>query len=125
MIPISGLQRAVVEALDALGVKGTWAIQGRELALTNLNKVLFPGREGEEPITKRDLIRYHAQVAPYLLPYLYDLIWRRSLASRHLARDLAPTSSDLRSIGQSISSRKGSTVRMASARFFRRWPTAS
>ena len=61
-----------LEALDALGVKGTWAVQGQELALTNLNKVLFPGVDGGEPITKRDLIRYHAQVAPYLLPYLYD-----------------------------------------------------
>ena len=61
-----------LEALDALGAKGTWAVQGQELALTNLNKVLFPGRDGEEPLTKRDLIRYHAQVAPYLLPYLYD-----------------------------------------------------
>lgn len=59
-------------ALDALGAKGTWELQGRELKLTNLDKVLFGGREGEEPITKRDLIRYHACVAPFLLPYLHD-----------------------------------------------------
>lgn len=59
-------------ALDALGAKGTWELQGRELKLTNLDKVLFPGLEGEEPITKRDLIRYHAQVAPWMVPYLHD-----------------------------------------------------
>ena len=59
-------------ALDALGAKGIWELQGHELALTNLDKVLFPGRDGEDPLTKRDLIRYHARVAPFLLPYLHD-----------------------------------------------------
>ena len=55
-------------ALDALGKAGTWALQGRELKLTNLDKVLFPGREGEAPVTKRELIRYHARVAPVHAP---------------------------------------------------------
>ena len=59
-------------ALDALGAKGTWTFAGRELALTNLDKVLFPARDGDDPLTKRDLIRYYAQVAPMLLPYLDD-----------------------------------------------------
>ncbi|HYI61694.1 MAG TPA: DNA polymerase ligase N-terminal domain-containing protein [Acidimicrobiales bacterium] len=59
-------------ALDALGAKGEWELQGRTLKLTNLDKVLFPGREGGEAVTKRDVIRYHARVAPALLPYLYD-----------------------------------------------------
>jgi bifunctional non-homologous end joining protein LigD len=66
-------QRAATEdelaALDALGTKGTWTVGGRELVLTNLDKVLFPGGAGA-PVTKRELIRYHARVAPYLLPYL-------------------------------------------------------
>ncbi len=57
-------------ALDHLGGSGSWAIQGRELKLTNLDKVLFPGRPGEVPVTKRDLIRYYATVAPVMLPYL-------------------------------------------------------
>jgi bifunctional non-homologous end joining protein LigD len=59
-------------ALDALGAEGHWQLQGRELRLTNLDKVLFPGRDGEPPITKRELVRYHAQVAPAMLPYLVD-----------------------------------------------------
>ena len=58
--------------LDALGAKGKWTVQGREVALTNLNKVLFPPRDGEPPVTKRDLIRYHAMIAPFMLPYLAD-----------------------------------------------------
>src|SRR5204862_199307 len=40
------------------------------LRVTNLDKVLFPARPGEEPVTKRDLLRYTAQIAPTLLPYL-------------------------------------------------------
>ncbi|GAA2351340.1 non-homologous end-joining DNA ligase [Saccharopolyspora halophila] len=59
-------------ALGALGKKGTWRLSGRDLALTNLDKVLFAGRADEEPVTKRDLIRYHALIAPVMLPYLVD-----------------------------------------------------
>jgi bifunctional non-homologous end joining protein LigD len=59
--------------LDALGAKGKWHVQGRELALTNLDKVLFPaGDQDDEPITKRDLIRYHAVIGPTMLPYLHE-----------------------------------------------------
>jgi DNA ligase D len=63
--------------LDELKTKGRWNIDGREVALTNLDKVLFPARtsdlDEERPgVTKRDLIRYYAQVAPFLLPYLAD-----------------------------------------------------
>ncbi len=61
---------AELAALDAIGAKGTWEVFGRSLRLTNLDKVLFPAREGGEPVTKRDLVRYAAQVAPVALPYL-------------------------------------------------------
>src|SRR5262249_140988 len=57
-------------ALAELGVKGRWTVQGREVTLTNLDKVLFPARGSEHPVTKRDLIRYHALIAPFMLPYL-------------------------------------------------------
>ncbi len=62
-------------ALDGLGARGgAWVVQGRELKLTNLDKALFPRRDpdGAGPFTKRDLIRYHARVAPFMLPYLVD-----------------------------------------------------
>jgi bifunctional non-homologous end joining protein LigD len=58
--------------LDALRKGGTWSLGGDEVKLTNLDKVLFPGREGHPPITKRDLIRYQARIAPHALPYLAD-----------------------------------------------------
>jgi len=51
-------------ALDALGSAGEWSVRGRTLRLTNLNKELFPG------VTKRDVIRYYARVATWMLPYL-------------------------------------------------------
>jgi bifunctional non-homologous end joining protein LigD len=57
-------------ALDELGKGGRWEVFGRELRLTNLDKALFPARPGEEPVSKRDLIRYTAQIAPVVLPYL-------------------------------------------------------
>ena len=75
---------AELEELAALPAKSTWRVGGFELALTNLDKVLFPARtarEGsrpggltsaEEPVTKRDLIAYLARVAPTLLPHLAE-----------------------------------------------------
>ncbi len=41
---------------------------GRIVKLTNLQKLFWP----ELGITKRDLIQYYADVAPYLLPHLVD-----------------------------------------------------
>ncbi|WP_220187858.1 non-homologous end-joining DNA ligase, partial [Pseudonocardia pini] len=56
--------------LAALRKRGTWEIAGRELALTNLDKVLFPARGAQPRVTKRDLVRYYALIAPRMLPYL-------------------------------------------------------
>ncbi len=56
--------------LDTLPEKATWSVAGHEVALTNLDKVLFPAGGDGEPVTKRDLVRYHATIAPTLLPYL-------------------------------------------------------
>jgi bifunctional non-homologous end joining protein LigD len=43
-------------------------IDGREVRLTNLDKLFWP----EERITKGDLLRYYADVAPLLLPHVRD-----------------------------------------------------
>lgn len=43
-------------------------INGHEIKFTNLNKIYWP----KEKITKRDMINYYYQVAPYILPYLKD-----------------------------------------------------
>ncbi|HEV2371467.1 MAG TPA: DNA polymerase ligase N-terminal domain-containing protein [Streptosporangiaceae bacterium] len=58
-------------ALDGLGQSGKWEVFGRTLALTNLDKVLFPSPgPGEPAVTKREFIRYAAEIAPAALPYL-------------------------------------------------------
>ncbi len=41
-------------------------VDGRDVRLSNLDKVLFP----EDGFTKADLIRYYVDVSPHLLPYL-------------------------------------------------------
>lgn len=56
--------------LDRLGAAGRWHVFGRELRVTNLGKVLFPGRGGGAPVTKREILRYAARIAPTVLPYL-------------------------------------------------------
>jgi bifunctional non-homologous end joining protein LigD len=59
-----------IAALDAIGTEGTWTVEGHEIRVTNLDKVLFPGRDGGAPVTKRDLLRYVVTVAPVLVPHL-------------------------------------------------------
>ena len=64
---------AELAALDAMGKEGPWQVGGHELKLTNLDKPLFDGRTADEPpITKRELIRYFARIAPTMLPHLHD-----------------------------------------------------
>lgn len=46
----------------------TIEVDGRRLALTNLNKVFWP----KLGLTKGDLLRYYWQIAPALLPHLHD-----------------------------------------------------
>ena len=65
-----GASAAQLEALEQLGSDGTWHVDGVDVVLSNLDKVLFPGRGSGGPVTKRDLIRYYATLAPTLLPYL-------------------------------------------------------
>lgn len=73
-----GATDAELAALDALGKEGTWQVGGHELKLTNLDKPLFeprPAGDGgadRNPITKRELIRYFARIAPVMLPHLHD-----------------------------------------------------
>ncbi len=67
---ITGPSAAELTALDDLGSGGRWQVFGRQLRLTNLDKELFPGRDDEPPVTKRELISYTAQIAPVVLPYL-------------------------------------------------------
>ena len=52
--------------LDHIKTKGDWTVDGITQQITNLDKALIPGRNGEPPITKRELIAYYATVAPWM-----------------------------------------------------------
>ena len=54
----------------------TRVVGGHELKFTNLSKVFWP----KENYTKRDMINYYYQVAPYMLPYMKD---RPQTLNRH------------------------------------------
>jgi bifunctional non-homologous end joining protein LigD len=52
--------------------KLTLDVAGERVALTNLNKPLWPKTKTHRAYTKRDLVRYYARVFPYILPHLKD-----------------------------------------------------
>jgi bifunctional non-homologous end joining protein LigD len=60
-------------ALAAMPKEGIWEIGGRQLKLTNLDKVLFPPLDpADPPITKRELISYFVRIGPAILPHLAE-----------------------------------------------------
>lgn len=67
---VTGPGEQALEALEALDDHGSWEIFGRSLRVTNLDKVLFPGTDDTDPVSKREFLRYTATIAPTVLPYL-------------------------------------------------------
>jgi bifunctional non-homologous end joining protein LigD len=59
-----------LETLPSSG--GRWTLGEHTLKLTNLDKILIPAERPHRAITKRDLIRHYACMAPVLLPYVHD-----------------------------------------------------
>ena len=77
--PAAGLEDEVRRVLDQLDDERktlTLAVEGHELKLTNLDKVMWPavriGRRRQRALTKRDLLVYLATVSVLLLPHLRD-----------------------------------------------------
>ncbi|MEP6687194.1 MAG: non-homologous end-joining DNA ligase [Gemmatimonadales bacterium] len=62
----------LVDQLAVTGSKTTLVVDGHELPVTSLDKQLWPGAGRRRGATKRDLLRYLARVAPYILPHLAD-----------------------------------------------------
>lgn len=48
--------------------KATWEVGGREVVVTNLDKLFWP----EQGLTKGDLLEFYRDIAPTLLPYLQN-----------------------------------------------------
>ncbi|MBF8289809.1 MAG: ligase [Chloroflexi bacterium] len=63
-----------LSALAGLGREGVWPVGGVDLRLTNLDKTIFPARDGDAggPVTKRELVAYFARIAPVMLPHLAE-----------------------------------------------------
>ena len=62
--------RDVVEQLVRIRKNGHVEVGGQRFAVTNMDKVFWPETEGRAAVTKGDMLRYYARVAPYLLPHL-------------------------------------------------------
>jgi bifunctional non-homologous end joining protein LigD len=57
-----------IEQIENDGGSGSIEAEGRELTVTNLNKVFFPRKK----LTKGDLMRHYVSVAPFVLPVIRD-----------------------------------------------------
>ena len=64
--------RDMVEQLARIRKNGHVEVGGQRFAVTNLDKVFWPETEHRAAVTKGDMLRYYAQVAPHLLPHLRD-----------------------------------------------------
>lgn len=74
--PAGSIERAVASIVDQLAANTkadfTLDVDGVPIKLTNLDKEFWPATDTHPARTKRELIRYYARVAPYLLPHLKD-----------------------------------------------------
>ena len=70
MSPAVAESSTVLDQLETREQRLVLSIDGHELQVTNLDKVLWPRVGRSKPITKRDLLRYLTRVSPWLLPHL-------------------------------------------------------
>lgn len=68
----SEVVESVLSQLDGEQEKMTLSVDKFSVPLTNLNKEFWPKHGGKPRITKRDYLRYLAQVSPFLIPHLQD-----------------------------------------------------
>jgi bifunctional non-homologous end joining protein LigD len=64
--------RSVLEQLDRPVRQTTLEVDRHRLALSNLDKPLWPAAGRRPPLTKRDLLRYFTRVSPWMLLHLAD-----------------------------------------------------
>jgi bifunctional non-homologous end joining protein LigD len=63
--PVAQERKTLLNPNEETQVKN---VGGHDMKFTNLSKVFWP----DENVTKRDMINYYYQVAPYILPYVKD-----------------------------------------------------
>ena len=71
-IPSPGAVRDVVKQIDAARDRAVLHLDGHELSVSNLDKVLWPAPGARKPHTKRHLLRYLARVSQWMLLHLAD-----------------------------------------------------
>ncbi len=64
--------RSVLEQLDAGSDILDLDVEGHRVRVTNLSKPLWPADGEHRMVTKGDMVRYYAAIAPLLLPHLVD-----------------------------------------------------
>jgi bifunctional non-homologous end joining protein LigD len=67
---ISGSIKHVLDQLNEAGKSASLEVDGQRVAVSNLDKELWPAAGRRRALTKRDLLRYYARVSPWLLPHL-------------------------------------------------------
>ncbi len=69
-----GEHHEILSQLDNKRNEFTLAVGRHRIKLTSLDRVYWPENKGlkQPALTKRDLLRYFVQVAPYILPHLAD-----------------------------------------------------
>ncbi|MEP6465716.1 MAG: DNA ligase D [Parafilimonas sp.] len=50
----------------------TKSINKHDITFNNLDKIYYPAIKGQKAVTKRDVINYYYQVAPFMLPFMKD-----------------------------------------------------
>lgn len=63
---------AILAQLDAKGERVDLTVGGARIRLTHLDRVYWPAAGKSPAVTKRDLLRYLARVARFMLPHLKD-----------------------------------------------------
>lgn len=61
----------LIQEIDTAGNTATFSVDSHSVSFSNLNKVLWPGTDSVEPVTKRDYARYLVQVSSFILPHLH------------------------------------------------------
>ena len=68
----ASMAASVLQQLDSPHDELHLEVGGHEIPVTNLEKPLWPEHGAQRAVTKRDLLRYLATVAPDMLPHLRD-----------------------------------------------------
>lgn len=68
--PIRSATADELDRLEALGRDGIWEVDGVEVPVSNLDKVLFEAGPDRPEVTKRDLLRYLGRIGGVMVPYL-------------------------------------------------------